>query len=340
MKENTYIMEENSHIGVVCQIANNATIAIYDERGLIFLFDKTTDCTDFKIGDVVIFNTFLFSKHANTEMPDKYVYHITDPTFRILTTYDAGYAYYGPYYLIYGGYCKSHAQDGKKDSRNSPFTTTEKETLLVKKLLNKENIEFIDEQLVKSIYSNIETYIKGLDISEIYNSLKIEIYETHLNRLGEDDSYYVWKSTSIKTADPYLKSLFSIGDELLYSETAFNSWRQLKAESGYKDSDFGIQKKEIKRAIEKAAKQYSYSNHHSTLLALKLQEIEKHRQHNFDLDLQLMQHWPTQRYVEMLPCQDTELINFSTQFDNIISCLNNKKIFSKYDSAKYNELTI
>ena len=71
-----------------------------------------------------------------------------------------------------------------------------------------------------------------------------------------------------------------------------------------------------------------------------LQEIEKHRQHNFDLDLQLMQHWPTQRYVEMLPCQDTELINFSTQFDNIISCLNNKKIFSKYDSAKYNELTI
>lgn len=331
-------MEENSHIGVVCQIASNSTIVIYDERGLIFLFDRIENIMDFKIGDVVIFNTFLFSGHINAEMPDKYVYHVTNPMFRVLKTSEAGYSYYGPYYLIYGKYCKSHSQNGKKDWVDSPFMTTKKETLLIKKIFNKQTVESVDHQLVMKLYSDIETYIKRLDIPKIYSSLKIEIYESHQKKLGDDDSYYVWKSTSIKTEDPYIESLFSIGNELLYSETAFSSWQQLKEESGYKDSDFGVQDEEIKKAIERATKLYSYSNHHSILLALKLQEIEYQRQNNLELELQIMQNWPTQRYNKILSHQNVELVDFSMQFDNLMPHCKNKKVFPKYDLDKYKEL--
>lgn len=43
-------MEENSHIGVVCLIDNNSIIVIYDERGLIFLFDGIEILLILKLG--------------------------------------------------------------------------------------------------------------------------------------------------------------------------------------------------------------------------------------------------------------------------------------------------
>lgn len=73
-------------------------------------------------------------------------------------------------------------------------------------------------------------------------------------------------------------------------------------------------------------------------MALKLQEIENQRQNNLELELQIMQNWPTQRYNKILSYQNVELVDFSMQFDNLMPHCKNKKVFPKYDLAKYKEL--
>lgn len=329
-------MEENSHIGVVCTTTDNIII-IYDERGLFFIFNKNDNKANFKIGDAVIFNTFKFSDSLNTEMPNKYIYHVNNPMFQIKTTAEAGRAYYGPYFLIYGKYCKKHCKNGEKEWIDSPFMTTKKETLLIKDIFNNHTSTYYNNQnyFIK-LYSECDSYIKGLNIQEIFDSLKIEIYETHTKRLGEDDSYHVWKRTSINTQDPYIKSLFPIGDKLLYTETAFTPWHKLKEESGYKDSDFGIQEKDMKKAIKKAMKSYSYSNHHQFLLTLKLEEIANIQKQESEFILQLSQNWPTSRYTELL-LQQNNIENFIELHNNIISQADNNILF-KYNLCTYREL--
>lgn len=329
-------MEENSHLGVVC-ITTDHIITIYDERGLFFMFNKKDNEANLGIGDIVIFNTFKFSDSLNTEMPNKYIYHVNNPMFQIRTTAEAGHAYYGPYFLIYGKYCKKHCKNGEKDWVDSPFMTTKKETLLLKSILNNHtSTDCINQNYFIKLYTECDSCIKGLDIQEIFGSLKIEVYETHTKRLGEDDSYYVWKSTSINTQDPYIKSLFPIGDNLLYSETAFVPWHQLKEESGYKDSNFGIQEEDIQKAIKKAMKLYSYSNHHQFLLSLKLQEIANIKKQESEFALQLSQNWPTQRYTELLLRQNN-IEDFIKQYNSIMSQAGNNTIV-KYNLCTYKEL--
>ena len=329
-------MEENSHIGVVCITTDN-TITIYDERGLFFMFNKKDNEANFEIGDVVIFNTFKFSDTLNTEMPDQHVYHVNNPMFKIRTTAEAGRAYYGPYFLIYGKYCKKHCKNGRKEWADSPFMTTKKETLLIKNILNNHpSIDCYNQNYFAKLYSECDSYIKGLDIQEIFGSLKIETFDTHIKKLGDDDSYYVWERTSINTKDPYIKSLFPIGDKLLYSETAFIPWHRLKEEAGYKDGDFGIQEKDIQKAIKKAKKSYSYSSHHQFLLSLKLDEIAKIKKQESELILQLSQDWPTPRYTELLRRQNN-MENFIELYNSVISQPGNN-VLVKYNLCTYKEL--
>lgn len=329
-------MEENSHIGVVC-ITTDSIIIIYDERGLFFMFNKKDNEANFEIGDVVIFNTFKFSDSLNTEMPNEHIYHVNNPMFRIMTTAEAGWAYYGPYFLIYGKYCKKHCKNGKKDWVDSPFMTSKKETLLIKSILNNyPSTDCYNQNYFTKLYSEYDSYIKGLDIQEIFSSLKIEEYDTHKKRFGDDDSYYVWKSTSINTKDPYIKSLFPIGDKLLYSETAFIPWHQLKKEAGYEDCDFGIKEKEIQKAIKKAKKSYSYSSHHQFLLSLKLEEIANFKKQESEFILQLSQNWPTTRYTELL-LRQTNIEKFIELYNSIMSQVGNS-ILVKYDLCTYKKL--
>lgn len=329
-------MEENSHIGVVCMTTDNILI-VYDERELFFIFNKRYNKVNFEIGDIVVFNTFVFSDSLNTEMPNKYIYNVNNPMFEIKTTAEAGYAYYGPYFLIYGKFCKSHCKNGVKDWIYSPFITTKKETILIKSILSNHTSTYcINQNYFTKLYSECDLYIKGLDIQNIFGTLKIEVYDTHTKRLGEDDSYRVWKSVSINTQDPYIKSLFPIGDELLYSATAFIPWQELKEDSGYKDVDFGVQKKDIQKLIKKAMKTYSSSSHHQVLLSLKLQEIANVKKQESELTLQLSQNWPTSRYTELLQRQNN-IENFTRQYNRIMSQAD-KNVLVKYSLYKYKKL--
>lgn len=130
--------------------------------------------------------------------------------------------------------------------------------------------------------------------------------------------------------------MFPIGDKLLYSETAFIPWHRLKEEAGYTDNYFGINKKEIQKALKKAKKSYSHSKHHQFLLSLKLEEIANIKKQESELILQLSKDWPTQRYTELLRRQNN-IENFIERYNSIISQTGNN-ILVKYNLCTYKEL--
>lgn len=307
-------MENIRRLGIVCATYEDF-ICVYDERGLIFLFGKKDNSYKFSRGEIVIFDTIVSN---NWEMPDRYVYSLKDSNFQIETVW--------AHYVIKGVFDEGH--------RTTPI-----ETILINlERLNEFKIDIWTQESFLKYYSDIESQIKEMDINKILGSLKIELKESHIKKLGDDDSYYVWESTTIDTDDPYIKSLFNIGDKFLYSETAFWPWQKLKEESGYTDDDFGLNKSKMRRAIAKAKKNYSLSAHHRTLLSLKLYDQMKKEKQRIELKIEKEKYWPTSKYESILSSYNDESVTgFVNQFNGVI-WQKNLRIYSSYQLDVYEKL--
>ena len=83
-----------------------------------------------------------------------------------------------------------------------------------------------------SLIESITQRIENLDISQVFESYRIEITYHHISRIGRDDKYYEDKTYSIMYHDSYLDQWFKTGSERLHSDSGYTS--HFERENEYK----------------------------------------------------------------------------------------------------------
>ena len=287
------------------KIPKLSTVLVHDDRGLIFVFQQKTELN---IGDKIRFNLYWGD---DIEMPNQFF-----------------------------------EKDETKSIKNNKLFYKLSD---IEELLSVNCISYLDSPNLSSatfeyFHKCVSSYINHLDIESVFNSFTIKVEESHIKKCGDDDTYMVERIASINTKDMYLSTLFPIGRTYLYYESAFVSWHELKDESGYTESDFGIQVKEQKRFIRIAKKKYNLEEHHRFLLSRllyqytkRITELSNESKRKYELDIK---RYPTFFYTQLFSHCDSytydELINFILSYNKFQG---NKNVLPEYKSeilATYN----
>lgn len=83
----------------------------------------------------------------------------------------------------------------------------------------REKTRLIDNDIYE-VLEDIDDYLAKFDIREFASNFKIQNVEHFISRPGKDDYYFISKESS-NIDDAYLKKLFPIIDEQIYSDSAF-----------------------------------------------------------------------------------------------------------------------
>lgn len=109
----------------------------------------------------------------------------------------------------------------------------------------KRKVEFIKkeseptcEYFLQDDVKRIKEYLDSIDLENILSDLKVIVDEWHHVKLGDDDSYGIYRTISVSNPlakdDDYLRRVIKPGSEDLYSVRAFSPWNTLR----YEASDF------------------------------------------------------------------------------------------------------
>lgn len=101
---------------------------------------------------------------------------------------------------------------------------------------------FLNTYIKSTNFSNIfdngidyfcDTYTRAqqIDVKKVINSLKIEIQQSHTQKIGDDESYYIDRITTCDIPeainDSFLKEFLKLGKENIYTDSGFTSWQNL-----------------------------------------------------------------------------------------------------------------
>ena len=299
------------NIGVVCNgNPNSKYIVVYNSNGNLFLFYKNEKTIGFKVGDVVRFGIL---HYENRSMP---LEHLDLLTYR--------------------------DEDNRTPMWWGQFN--EKEKLYLNYIFdNKTKDEINIEDFIHNSHKKISDYINKLDIDKIFDTLQIEIYESHTVRLGENDMFSIIKYSKIETEDVYLKSLFPfLGTKYLYHDSYFAPWRIIREEyinSSSEKYKLGLQHEEKASAIKIAKQNYDPFLHHSILFMSEVKDLLKTIEKENNIKLKIEEVWPIDKISNIISKLDDETIieyvNIINKRQNIIALFDinfyNKYYYEKFD---------
>jgi len=106
----------------------------------------------------------------------------------------------------------------------------------------------------------LKEYIDTIDIKEILKSLKVNVSESFINKVGGDDRYYVYRNASISdevaNKDEYIKKIFGLGEECIHSDSGYTSAYNMRIKDlvvgEYTDSNL---EEEKNRLLQKYSKE-------------------------------------------------------------------------------------
>lgn len=94
------------------------------------------------------------------------------------------------------------------------------------------------EYFLSDDVKQIKKYLDSINLEEILSDLKVNVKEWHHVKLGDDDSYRIYRTVSVSNPlakeDDYLRRIIKPGSEDVYSAHGFAPWSTLRHEA----SDF------------------------------------------------------------------------------------------------------
>lgn len=128
----------------------------------------------------------------------------------------------------------------------------------------------------KGVIKQYKKYIDSIDLEKILNSLWVKVWDHHRTKIGDDDTYTVYREAEILDGtvitDPYLKDIIGLGEKCIECESGYTSYFPKP------DIPFGVYKDEILEAEKrKIIDRYSKEEHMGWLFYNQLFAQEKIR---------------------------------------------------------------
>lgn len=178
---------------------------------------------------------------------------------------------------------------------NDEANPSSAEQLFYKTVINhfalQKQVEFIQEEskstceyFLNDDVKHIKEYLDTLDLNEILSDLKVKVDEWHHVKLGDDDTYGIFRIVSVSNPivkeDRYLNRIIKPGQETIYEVSGFSSWRELR----YEASDFLEQHplgeysgELLEKEKQRILSSYSREDHLIHLLIKRFEDRDKYR---------------------------------------------------------------
>lgn len=80
----------------------------------------------------------------------------------------------------------------------------------------------------KGVVNRYKEYIDSVDLEKILNSLWVKVWDYHKTKIGDDDTYYVYREAKLLDGtiitDPYLKNIIGLGEDCVERESGYTSY--------------------------------------------------------------------------------------------------------------------
>lgn len=169
----------------------------------------------------------------------------------------------------------------------------------------------IDYSLFEELGKEVKKIVDSTDITKISDSISVDVKEHFIYRHGDhDDSYFVDKTYSVDSKDPYINRFLPNKQEEIVSDSGFCMAWDLKC---YPDESLGRQTMEEEQLKQNFLLSYSKENHYNSLMFYKLKRYFDSQEKYNKAYLKLHEYFPTSIIKDELihgPMNQFEVENF------------------------------
>ena len=169
----------------------------------------------------------------------------------------------------------------------------------------------IEYSLFEKLGKEVKKIVDATDVQKISDSVSVDVSEHFIYRHGDhDDYYYVDKTYSVDSKDPYINRFLPNRQEEIVSDSGFCMAWDLKC---YPDEALGRQKNEEETLKRDFLQSYSKDNHYNSLMFYKLKKYFDSQEKFNKAYLKLHEYFPTSTIKDELiygPKNQFEVENF------------------------------